>query len=101
NLGVATLAAAWPWIAPQLDESREALLSGLPFGSSITRVYNWMDYAIAVVLDVIRSAIDGVIPAFFRPWVDTVADFPIMSISLIVFVIASRWPSSALGQRVN
>ena len=97
----AAVALAWPWIVESVDTGTDKLLNLLPFGAYLDAGYFWADYAIAAVLDAIRNALAGVIPAYVKYWTDSLADHPILTIALALIIAAVwRW-GGALGDRVN
>jgi uncharacterized protein (DUF2235 family) len=100
-LGLFAVVVAWPWIVDQVDAWREGFMRMLPLGGSLIGYWDTADYAIAAVLDAMRTAVGSLIPAYLKAYVDALADSPVLTGSLILAVIGFWRLHGTLGDRIN
>jgi uncharacterized protein (DUF2235 family) len=100
-LALAATVVAWPWIVETIDAWRETLLKALPFGDRLIAWYNSIDYAIAAVLDGVRTAFASVIPGYLKNWTDSLADNPILTLMLVLIMMAVWRSGGTMGKRIN
>jgi uncharacterized protein (DUF2235 family) len=95
------LVVAWPWLVEQVDKAREGVMRSLPFGGRLIDWWDTADYAVAAVLDGIRTAVGSIIPSYLKAYVDTLADSPVLT-GLLVAAAVGLWRlHGSLGDRIN
>jgi uncharacterized protein (DUF2235 family) len=100
-LAAAAVVVAWPWMVEEIDDWTRRTLKKLPFGDSLGRWYGGLDSAIAAVLDDIRNAVGGLVPGYLKGWADALADYPILTLLLILIAVWLWRSGGRLGARIN
>jgi hypothetical protein len=100
-LGGAAVTIAWPWIVDPVHEWTRASLARLPFGKQLAGAYTSLDSGLAAVLDVVRNAVTGLLPGYLKGWADAIADYPVLTVLLIVIVVVLWRSGGTMGDRIN